>query len=270
MDDTNPPEAVQRYTCDSCSRSIPPHEARYACQDCHDFDYCAQCFTDAPLIHPGHSFAAIEPAEPSPAQEARPEAEANGRPRAESKDPGGLRVVRLALDTENPGCRSCAAVTSALPVVHFLLDGKGVPVRRPFFQWPLRISRLVEATQRGCPFCCFVLHTFFRSSNIEYHSYEEETPWYAEPSKHDDERGKLVRHCMRTLTRLKSDRFVFDVLPMCTRKGARPPDYDKIRISLSHEATVKFQDPDEVRKAGVFHSAGVVAMERYICAARGK
>ncbi|GAB1315405.1 hypothetical protein MFIFM68171_05615 [Madurella fahalii] len=250
--DTSQQTCPSRYSCDSCSRRIPLHEARYNCRDCQNFDYCETCFVDAALIHPGHSFARIGPLEPLSKQEPQTEEDCNAT----------AKIEQL--------CRSCATVTRALPYLHLALGDKRYPEAHKggiSLLWRLRISHLVEATQRGCPFCCFTLYTFFREFNGQTHTYDAKTPWYARPSEHDEERKKLVKHCMGTLTRLKTDRFVFEVCPICSRKGAKPPDYDKVRISLS-DKTHEIQSMDEIREADVFHSAGVITVERHVYASK--
>ncbi|KXX78853.1 Heterokaryon incompatibility protein 6, OR allele [Madurella mycetomatis] len=248
-----PQQAPQcRYSCDSCSCGIPSYEGRYNCQDCHNFDYCETCFVDATLIHPGHSFTKIDPAEPRPKHE--PQTEDDRSSTAETEQ----------------FCRSCATVTQALPCVHLSLSDErypGEPKGNISLLWRLRMSSLIEATQRGCSFCCFILYTFFRPSNGEMYLYNEETPWYARPRENDDERKALVEHCMGTLTRLKRDHFVFGVYPICSRKGAKPPDYDKIEIALSNETT-KIQTMEEIRSAKVFHSAGVITAEWHVYASK--
>ncbi|KAL2132213.1 hypothetical protein VTI74DRAFT_4069 [Chaetomium olivicolor] len=239
------------YYCDCCERKVLRHEDRYNCQECNDFDYCPECVVDAPLIHPGHTFAKLD---------------APGPPAGEDKNADASSETEAEERPEKPRCRSCAPVTQALPLLHFVLDPQ--KRNRMRIKWPLRISLLIEGTQRGCPFCCWMLHTFFRSSNCEYHAYTESIPWYARPSEHDKDRTELVEHCMRTLTRLKSDRFDFDVFPTCSRKGVKPWDFDKLTFQLA-ESNLARRTMEETRDAGVFHSAGVIRVERYLYAARG-
>ncbi|KAK4466839.1 heterokaryon incompatibility protein 6 [Cladorrhinum samala] len=239
-----------RYSCDGCGGPCRNHEARHRCNNCPDFDYCAQCFTEAELLHPGHSFTTFEPVSAQPAADEE-----------ENKDD----------DVWQPRCASCAPVTRILPVLFLALgDPKYEGATSDNLQtvWVLRISHLIQATQRGCAFCCFVLDAFFRESNMETFLYDQDTPWYAEPLSHDKERTELVQHCMKTLTRLKNDRFRFRVRQMSSRKGISLPDFDRISIELD-PATTKFNTMDEIRKARVFHSAGVIGVERAVCAAAG-
>ncbi|KAK4228679.1 heterokaryon incompatibility protein 6 [Podospora fimiseda] len=244
------------YYCDSCSQARSRQEVRYQCNDCPDFDYCSTCINDAPILHPGHSFNKLEPLSPSP--DTHPD-------ETEGPEPEKQELVW------EPKCASCVSVTKVLPILFLVLHDEDYPGAKPEnleVGWPLRLSHLIQATQRGCGFCCFVLHTFFRENNFETHSYEEDTPWYAEPLKHDDERKKLVEHCMGTLTRLKNDHFQFSVTPKTSTKGLGLPDFDKILIALSPRTT-KFNSMAELKEAGVFHSAGVISAERYVCAAEG-
>ncbi|KAK4151577.1 heterokaryon incompatibility protein 6 [Chaetomidium leptoderma] len=235
------------YYCDCCSRKVPRHEVRHNCHDCHDFDYCENCISDAALIHPGHSFTKLDALEPPP------ELEGDDTLSSEKKD-------------EEPYCPSCAPVTATLPLLHFVLDPEKDPKaanRQICVKWQLRISSLIEATQRDCAFCCFFLHTFFRAFNGEAHEYTEKSPWYVRPSEHDTERMELVKHCMGTLTRLKNDRFDFEILPSCPMKGVKPWDFDKLKFSLS-DSSLKYRSNEELKEARVFHSAGVIAMERFV------
>jgi hypothetical protein len=186
-------------------------------------------------------------------------------------------------------------VTQGLPLAQYILDPErqkqqqqqqpaaddGTPPRlftSVAFKWPLRISGLIEATQRGCAFCAWMLHTFFRASNFETHMYEALSPWYARPldPEHDKERAELVTHCMGTLSRLKknvkslSDRFQFDVYPTAvSRAGAKLWDFDRIRFAYS-EANLQVHTMEDLKEARVFHSAGVIAAERYVYAVKGE
>lgn len=241
------------YYCDCCGRKVPRHEDRYNCQECNDFDYCPKCVSEAPLIHPCHAWTTIPAPEPRSEQDKASEA----APEAEIDDP-----------TDEPRCPSCAPVTRILPLLKFVLDSPEKH-NRMCIKWPLRLSRVIEATQRGCALCAFMLYTFFRSSNGEFHSYEEKAPWYARPCEHEKERMELVEHCMGTLTRVKSDRFDFDVFPISSRKGANLWDFDKLTFTLG-EGNLKIRTREELREARVFHSAGVITAERYVFAARGK
>jgi hypothetical protein len=138
-------------------------------------------------------------------------------------------------------------------------------------KWPVRISGLIEAAQLGCVFCCFFLHAFFRSSNFESHYYTEERAWYTRPREHEKERMDLVEHCMGTLTRLKTDRFDFEVSPISSksRKGVKPWDFDKLKFKLA-DSNAEAHGKEDLAPGNVFHSAGVIAMERYVFAAKSK
>lgn len=242
-----------QYYCDGCGKASLKHEVRHKCNDCPDFDYCSECFAEAELLHPGHSFTKFEPTSPRPADE------------EEKKSSEDEEVWQ-------PRCRSCASVTRILPILFLALDDpeyEGATSNNLQASWILRISHLIQATQRGCAFCCFVLDAFFRKSNMEMYGYDQDTPWYAEPLNHDKERTELVQHCMKTLTRLKNDRFKFRVMPKSSRKGISLPDFDRISIQLD-QGTTKYNTMAEIRQARVFHSAGVIAVERAVCAAAGR
>jgi hypothetical protein len=241
------------YFCDCCGRGGPQHEARHNCQECHDFDYCGKCVVDATLIHPGHHFTKIDGPKPPPDNE------------------GQAANSELSESSWQPACKSCAPITRLLPLLKLVPN-----LERNYacMKWPLRLSALIEAAQRDCAFCCFFLHTFFRESNMESHFYhDEKTPWYARPSSYRDEkeRTELVAHCMGTLTRLKKDRFDFEVLPICSesRKGVQPWDFDKLKFRLV-VSTFNIHSKEELRQARVFHSAGAIEAERYVYAAKSK
>jgi len=110
------------------------------------------------------------------------------------------------------------------------------------------------------------LNKFFGPSNFQSFSYEPDKPWYSEPSKHDKERADLIEHCMKTLTRLKSDIFEFHVNPICSRKGTSPPDFDQLDIGLD-KATNKIHDVKNLQ--GVFNSAGNIHVKVDVFAANG-
>ncbi|KAL8391893.1 hypothetical protein RB595_002189 [Gaeumannomyces hyphopodioides] len=137
-------------------------------------------------------------------------------------------------------CRSCEPVTSSLPVFGAIMRHKsileqngGVPPTDMRLQWSIRISRLIEATQKGCAFCTLVLDNFFGRFNIVTHSFTPEKPWHSEPRKHDKERMSLVEHCMKSLTQLQHDHFGFAAKPLCRRVGSALPDFDALEIGVS-------------------------------------
>ncbi|KAK4168150.1 heterokaryon incompatibility protein 6 [Cladorrhinum sp. PSN259] len=249
-----------RFNCDGCSQSYAcHHEVRYKCNDCADFDYCLKCIGDAPLVHPGHSFKRLDPISPPP-----PDLPA---------DDEGNQALKNEQDSWEPKCTSCVSVTKVLPILFLALHDpryEGARVESLQVGWNIRISHLIQATQRGCAFCCFALHTFFRESNFESHVWDQDAPWYADPlnPEHDKERNELVEHCMGTLTRLKKDIFKFRVTVASTKKATSLHDFDKITIALSSE-TEKFNSMADIKEARVFHSAGIISAEKYVCAAAG-
>jgi len=265
MDRTGPTDSIESphnhsspepksYWCDRCSVTISG--PRHHCEQCNNFDYCHICFADAAFIHPGHSFISFSAT-----------AAAKGPPtKTDEEAPEALNGPERQHDTK---CRSCAPVTECLPSIPLAFkDKKANRGQEVFIEWRLRLSRLIEATQRGCAFCAFVLDGFFRSNNGEMFSTVPKKPWFAEPERHEEKRMKLVNHCMGTLTRLKTDRFVFVVSPLCTRGNTELPDFDKIRISLDGK-TEKIHTMAELKEARVFHSAGIIKIERDVFAANG-
>jgi hypothetical protein len=255
---TNVPQPrIYWFSCDCCERLVPPHEARHSCQECNNFDYCEKCVRNAALIHPGHSFTKLDAPEPVPESEG-----------------DIIAIPEVEEASSKPDCKSCGPMTRVLSTLRFDLDPElnpkaaTSPRKDVVIEWSLRLSSLVEATQRNCPFCCFFLHTFFRKSNGQSYYYIEESPWYARPNEHDKQRMELVEHCMGTLTRLKTDHFDFDVYPVCSRRGLKPWDFDKLRFTLSR-STMKHHSTEELKQAEVFHSAGVITAERYVYAVKG-
>ncbi|KAJ4288746.1 hypothetical protein N0V88_007280 [Collariella sp. IMI 366227] len=154
----------------------------------------------------------------------------------QNKDADAAPEAKMEEPTDEPRCPSCAPVTRILPLLKFVLDSPEKH-NRMCIKWPLRLSRTIEATQLQ--------------------------------REHNKERMELVEHCMGTLTRVKSDRFDFDVFPISSRKGANLWDFDKLTFTLG-ESNLKIRTREELREARVFHSAGVITAERYVFAATGK
>lgn len=239
-----------RASCDRCDQRISG--TRYKCQSCPDFDYCADCFTNASLIHPGHSFTELEGHMPPKALEE------NGASRKSRPGPNFKLIEEASLAVSTPSrCTSCAPVAEPLAALPWILKDPKVP-QNMCLRWRLRISKLIEATQSGCAFCCYCLNKFFGPSNGQTFAYRPDKPWYAEPSRHDEQREDLVSHCMKTLTRLQRDVFEFAVTPVCTRKGFTLPDFDRLEISLEKE-TEKIHNLKDLR--GVFNSAGKIEVK---------
>ena len=258
-DESQGEEFDARAVCDRCDQRISG--SRYKCKSCPDFDYCSKCFADASLIHPGHSFTQLEGLMPDSALEETDTTEDN------TPGPGCKLVQESSFAVSSPSkCTSCAPVTEPLSAIHLILKDPKVP-RNISLRWPLRISKLIEATQLGCAFCCFCLRKFFGPGNGQTFAYRPSKPWYAEPSKHDKERDDLVEHCMETLTRLKRDVFEFRVTPLCTKKGSTMPDFDRLEITL-HKDTEKIHVIKDLR--GVFNSAGNIGMEMDVFALGSK
>lgn len=116
------------------------------------------------------------------------------------------------------------------------------------FQWPVRISGLVEATQRGCAFCSFFLSRVFAPTLIDCvldnYSLGLRSTWYSRPNNHPDDRAKVVSACMDKLTKLKYDRFYFYITPIRSKKDLKLPDFNKLRFDLG-KAT---DDPELLRE----------------------
>ena len=249
--------------CDGCDSDITA--MRHKCDACPDFDYCSKCFLEAPLVHPGHSFTTSVGGK---ALDAAPVAPSSASGHDEPARDAATEAAPVPYE-----CRSCAGVTKTLPALPALVRHKsllekngGVPPRNINFEWPVRISRLIEATQKGCAFCSFVLYKFFGPSNAVTFGYRPTKPWYADPanSKHDGERADPVKHCMGTLTKLKHDRFGFAAQPLCRRIGSSLPDFDTLRI---HVSSLMGRDKSEIRR--IFNSSGVLELVTDVYAERG-
>ncbi|KAK2761233.1 hypothetical protein FQN54_001755 [Arachnomyces sp. PD_36] len=336
--------------CDSCGSRISI--SGYRCQECHDFDYCNECFTDASLIHPGHTFASYS-------------LQVSEKPRDGGRT-GTPQKTDSSKSRANDGCSSCHTVTTVLPTLHLamkeaednssqgrkeelnkhppdrtipdnsetrpkiaedlrglkpqgdfdlegelfsplrkMLEGGGKiyqavvaggvgqssrnidvtkALRQSFgshfpcsfveygandqklpqkktvsqkqsFRWAVRISKLVEATQRGCAFCSFFLSKVFVSPYTEvFNYYGTGSPWYSKPNEHPKERGAAVLRAMEILTKLRMDSFEFQVTPTSTRKGTRLPDFSRLTFGLVNAA----DDKDLLQKE-VFHLSGAVS-----------
>jgi len=248
------PDSASRVSCDCCNRVIAPTEERHKCQDCPDFDYCAKCAVSAPRIHPGHTFEILGP-------DLGSDQNTNTAPALtadEDEDPSSPV-------SNSPGqreCPSCALITKFLPALPLgMKDGSDTndsqPARESALRLPLRISRLVQATQSGCAFCACILNKFFGPSNGITFGYHPEKPWYAEPCKpeHDDERKEVVDYCMETLKQIRSDRFQFCVTAKCSRKGRSIPDVDMLRIHI-----VSLEGHSQAERRRAFNSSGVLEL----------
>lgn len=249
--------------CDRCSSQIKG--ARYKCLACPDFDYCSVCYSDASLIHPGHDFTALNTLSTPQDVHNRDEPELQVHDDIARPHPTPPRAHRL--------CRSCEPITKPLPVIHLMLDDPRMkselegrdPPREISLLWHVRISSLVEATQRGCAFCAFMMDRFFFSGSTHYYGYAPNTPWYAQPLNHDDQRQSAVAHCMRILTRFGDGKIPFLVTPSCRRIGTVPPDFDRLIIAVDQTRN----DLDLLKKANVFRLVGKLEIEVDIYAAKG-
>lgn len=220
----------QRNTvCDGCDESITgtPHR----CQDCPDFAYCSRCISEASLIHPGHSFKIVK-------KQKFLEADYQTANQNDATAPDLAPVESDAKEIVTNGqfeCRSCEPVTQFLSGLGALMrhkpkQGKGVPPQNISFPWLVRVSRLIEATQRGCAFCTLLLDNFFGPANV---TFKPKKQWHSKASKHDKERMLLVKHCMGSLTKLQYGSFGFIIQPLCRRVGSALPDFDALEIRVS-------------------------------------
>jgi hypothetical protein len=248
-------------TCDRCSSKIKG--ARYKCLACPDFDYCSVCYSDASLIHPGHDFMALNVLSTPHDLHIRNEPELHVH--------DDIARLHLSPPPAHRLCRSCEPITKPLPAIHFLLDDPRLksevrePLREISLLWAVRISSLVEATQRGCAFCAFIMDRFFFSGSLHFYGYSPATPWYAQPLKHDDQRQSAVAHCMSILTRFGDGKIMFLVTPSCRRLGIVLPDFDRLIIGVDQ----KRNNLDLLRKANVFMLVGKLEIEVDIYAAKG-
>lgn len=246
--------------CDRCNSRIK--EKRYKCLACPDFDYCSACYSDATIIHPGHEFMALT--SPSTPQEVQNHDEPESQVHEDIACPvTPPRTHRL--------CRSCEPITKPLPTIHFLLDDARLksqgrnPPREISMLWPVRISSLVEATQRGCAFCAFIMDRFFFSGSTLFYGYSPTTPWYTQPLNFNDQRQRAVAYCMNMLTKCGNDKIMFYVTPSCTRVGKVLPDFDRLIIGVDRERN----DVKMLKEANVFALVGQLEIEVDVYAAIG-
>lgn len=134
------------------------------------------------------------------------------------------------------------------------------PSRNIAIIWKVRISKLVEATQRGCVFCCFFLHKLFApillGRFVGYYGQFDTFTWYTNPEKNAKERQRLVADAMVALTQLKYDRFEFAVLPVCSKKDAKFPDINQLHFKLQNAADDHEVLGEVFKFRGNFHGPG--------------
>ncbi|KAJ5380423.1 uncharacterized protein N7496_002851 [Penicillium cataractarum] len=332
--------------CDSCDSKIVGE--RFKCTACQDFDYCAGCYQDAELIHPGHDFKTIEcePAGSSSCDDSNcsgssgnPQTRTPTRCRSCFPLSYGLPTLYLIYEQfqedhrrkleegmtknitddtipEDPELREKIAaelyhrteqqipmdfehfkkipwdkiykqnealyiaengpvqgnddtiehedmrrlgigVAEALmeslgsyaPISHMEYqneeEDESAPQHKkqfplPSLTWAVRISRLVEASQRGCEFCSFFLNkvfvTTYFSCPADIYGSGLKNSWYTNPGGNSARREKAISDCMQKLTKLKHDSFLFAVFPICSKKDSKLPDFNKLQFGLIETA----------------------------------
>ena len=262
IDSLSLPNGAQTIAfCDRCSKPI--HEIRHKCQQCPDFDYCSTCIIQAAQIHPHHQFVAMDG---GGALSGDLQRYWDSQKLPGSQSDSTLRLIGQSCQMPQQMCQSCASITMALPALHFVLQDEQIKAkagRQVAFRWPLRISGLVEATRKGCAFCTFMLDKFFGPSDAHFWGYEPVRPWYMDKDQNDS-RDELVEHAMEMLTRLKTDKFVFTVDPLCSNDGFTIPNFDKLQISFMES------DHDEKTLRTVFATPGKIYVTLEVFAATGK
>ncbi|KLU87065.1 hypothetical protein MAPG_06070 [Magnaporthiopsis poae ATCC 64411] len=222
--------------CDGCDESTTG--TRHKCQDCPNFYYCSRCISDASLIHPGHSF---QLAKKRKCLEA--DFETTNRDDATAPDfaPAESDAKEIVINGQSE-CRSCAPVAQCLSELGAVVRHKS-KLEIISFPWSVRISRLIEATQKGCTFCTLMLDHFFGPSNF---SRKPKKQWHPRARKHDKERMLLIKRCMEFLKKLQYGCFGFTVKPLCRRVGSALPDFDALEIRLSDISGREPKDVDEI------------------------
>ncbi|KAJ3546448.1 hypothetical protein NM208_g1991 [Fusarium decemcellulare] len=201
--------------CDGCDKDI--YVTRHKCQDCPDFDYCSDCVVQASTTHPLHSFTSLD-------FHAPPE------------DLDNKQDNPTVLDKDSTNNKGAVGYKAVVP-------------------WPLRLSRLIAASQLGCSFCTLVLDRIFGPDNVTWFGYQPTKTWRAHPTKPDVQRNNLLQRVMRFLTALKSDWFRVDVYPSY---DPTPPNLTRLEIGLS-PGTAEYQDPEELKR--VFSRHGEIKFE---------
>ncbi|KAJ0422374.1 heterokaryon incompatibility protein-domain-containing protein [Aspergillus carlsbadensis] len=173
--------------CGSCETRIVGEGRK--CEQCHFFHYCQSCFQDADKLHPGHTFIPVVSSHP-------------GEPPAQ----GGGYVFSETSSGKKMGREKTAEI---------------------HLHWEVKISKLVEATQRGCLFSMFFLEKVFVNVKMEALDSYRLDRLLDKGVRDVHERIEIVEHAMQLLSSQPHDRFVFAAQPVCRKAGTRLPDFDK-------------------------------------------
>jgi hypothetical protein len=207
--------------CGSCDALIVGEG--YKCQRCHDFHYCRKCLQDVGKIHPGHNFISIILGSPEEAPVKEGGYEYFDEFRGKSLG---------TLEAPEGQCRSCFHITHGLPLLHFAQKKKShrSKVTQVSLLWEVKISRLVEATQRGCLFCMFFLEKVFVNVKLEALDSYRLDRLQEKGIRDVHEQIEIIEQAMELLSLQKHDRFVFTALPICRKGKTRLPEFDKLRF----------------------------------------
>ena len=239
-------ESVGVLTCDGCQERI--FDIRHKCQDCPDFDYCASCFPDAAIIHPTHTF--LEMATPSRPQVSPSETTPSVDDHRGQAEAIGSKMGDLFLtsSTSTAQCRNCYKFAHLLASVSWHLRGRP-KVESRLLRWRVTIAKLVEATQRGCSFCAFLLGRVFDDPLImSVMSFKPETSWFTAPLEHDEERTALVQGWMEKLPALGNERIELAVIP---EFGVNEHDIQKMKIGLAVLGDSEEEQKEKASKYGI-------------------
>lgn len=234
-------EPVGVLTCDGCEERI--FDIRHKCQDCPDFDYCAGCFPDAATIHPTHTFLVM--AAPSRPQSSPPEDDHTRQAVPIGSEMNGLSLTSSTSTTQ---CRSCYNFTHVLTSVSWLLRDRPKG-QSPVLLWRVTIAKLVEATQRGCSFCAFLLGRVFDDPlTVTVMLFKPKAAWYTAPLEHDEERTALVHRWMEKLPVLGNEKIDLAVAP---EYGVDEHDIQKMKIGLAFSEESEEEQQEKARKYGI-------------------
>ena len=234
-------ELVGVLTCDGCEERI--FDIRHKCQDCLDFDYCASCFPDAAIIHPTHTF--LEMAAPSRPQASPSEDEHIAQDVSISLELGDLS---LTPPTNTPECRSCYRFKYMLAWISWPLRDRPKG-QFPVFLWRVTIAKLVEATQRGCSFCTFLLGRVFDDPlTMTAMLFKPKATWFTAPLEHNEERTALVHRWMEKLPGLGNEKIDLAVAP---EYGVDEHDIKKMKIGLAFSEESEEEQKEKARKYGI-------------------
>lgn len=255
-------------TCDRCNTII--EDVRLKCINCPDFDYCPECFLDANRIHPFHNFKALRKYEAlSPEEE---DFYLNLKLSHDETDK--LPYLLRGRDTSFPSdqCPSCKKLVEEIPLMQWFRRQNASETRQSQaqaqgigFSWPIRLSRLAEATAMGCSFCTYILEKFFGPGNAVTFAYSPERPWYTNVVANSSRLREVLENVMMLVNRLPHDRFSMSVAITGDNTNTSNPRLAELTISVEQPE----HDMNTIRAERVFAFAGNLSTKLQVFATEG-